>query len=488
MALDALTAHLRQTVALEQVAGLLSWDQEAAMPKNGAVQRAEQAGAMAAVIHARRADPRIPDWIAAIDRKALSPLDVATVREAERDHRLATRIPARLAEEAAKAASAGHSAWAAARAAKDFAAFLPALARNIELKREEAACLADDGALYDALLDQYEPGARSAEIGPMLEGLRPRLTALRQKIAEKPAPAAPAGRFPAAKQMRLARRVARSLGYDFDAGRIDTVLHPFCSGSGGDVRITTRTDETDPFNCLYSTIHEVGHALYEQGVTEPLAPGAQHCSMGVHESQSRFWENQIGRSRPFADWLFARMGAVFDDPGVDGPEGLYRAANRVATGFIRTEADEVHYNLHILLRFELERDLISGALEPAALEAEWNARFARDFGVEVPSPELGVLQDVHWAAGLFGYFPTYSLGNIYAACLDRAMRAEMPDRDERVREARTGQILRWLRKRIHARGRILSAPALIEEATGEAPSAEPLLAYLEAKFGALYDL
>ncbi len=488
MPFDALAAHLRQTVALEQVAGLLSWDQEAVMPKNGAAQRAEQAGAMAAVIHARKADPRIPDWIAAIDRSALSPLDEAAVREAEREHRLATRIPARLAEESAKAASAGHASWAAARAEKDFAAFLPALTRNIELKREEAACLSDGGDLYDALLDQFEPGASVAVIGPMLEAMRPRLTALREAIAEKPAAPAPAGAFEAARQLSLAATVAGALGYDFDGGRIDTVLHPFCSGSGGDVRITTRTDEADPFNCLYSAVHEVGHALYEQGLADPLSPGAQHCSMGVHESQSRFWENQIGRSRPFADWIFPRFAEAFGETGLADPEAFHRAVNRVETGFIRTEADEVHYNLHILLRFELERDLISGALEPAALEAEWSARFARDFGIEVPSADLGVLQDVHWSAGLFGYFPTYSLGNIYAACLDRAMQTDIPDRDERVRAAETGPVLDWLRERIHRKGRIHEAPALIEAATGEAPSAEPLLAYLEAKFGALYDL
>ncbi|MEM7523043.1 MAG: carboxypeptidase M32, partial [Pseudomonadota bacterium] len=273
-----------------------------------------------------------------------------------------------------------------------------------------------------------------------------------------------------------------------EAGRIDTVVHPFCSGSGGDVRITTRTDQSDPFNCLYSTIHEVGHALYAQGAPDPFLPAADYCSMGVHESQSRFWENQIGRSRPFAGWLHEAMIQTFGDHGIDSPDALYAAANRVQTGFIRTEADEVHYNLHILLRFELERDLISGDLEVEALEAEWNARYLRDFGRDVIDPSQGVLQDVHWSAGLFGYFPTYSLGNLYAACLDKAMRVDIPDRDEKVAEAKTGRVLDWMRDKIHARGRVLRAPALIEEATGEAPSAEPLLDYLEAKFGALYDL
>lgn len=491
MSLDALLAHLRQTAALEQVAGLLSWDQETTMPPKGAAQRAEQAGAMAAAIHARQADPRTPEWIAAIDESALSPFDAANLREAARAHRLATRIPARLAEDSAKAASEGHRIWVAARAAKDFAGFAPALTRILDLKREEAACLATgDGpdALYDALLDQYEPGAKTAEIGPMLEALRPRLSALRAAIAARRAPKGPEGRFPADAQLALAKTVAARLGYDFEAGRIDTVAHPFCSGSGGDVRISTRTDEADPFNCLYSTVHETGHALYSQGVSDPLLPAADYCSMGVHESQSRFWENQIGRSRPFADWLFPEMRAAIGDGGLAGPEAFYAAANRVETGFIRTEADEVHYNLHILLRFELERDLISGALDVSALEEEWNARFARDFGIAPPDPSLGVLQDVHWAAGLFGYFPTYALGNIYAACLDKAMRRDLRGMEDMVRQAETAPILAWLREKIHAKGRLLPAPALIAEATGEEPSAEPLLDYLEAKFGALYDL
>lgn len=458
------------------------------MPPKGASQRAEQAGAMAAVIHARRADPRLAEWIGGLDRATLSAADEVNVAEAERAHARAVRIPARLAEESAKAASEGHQVWAAARAAKDFAAFAPALRRIIALKREEAACLVDGGALYDALLDQFEPGATAAEIGPLLEGLRPRLTALREKIAEKPTPAGPEGVFASGKQMQLARKVARRLGYDFEAGRIDTVLHPFCSGVGADVRITTRVDEADPFNCLFSTIHEVGHALYNQGLADPFMPAADYCSMGVHESQSRFWENQIGRSRPFAAWLHGAMKDAFGAHGLDGPDALYAAVNRVGAGFIRTEADEVHYNLHILLRFELERDLVSGALEVEDLEAEWNRRFARDFGVDVTDPSLGVLQDVHWSAGLFGYFPTYSLGNLYAACLDRAMVSEMSDRDERVEAARTGPILDWMRDKVHARGRMLRAPALIEEATGAPPSAAPLLDYLEAKFGALYGL
>ncbi|MEX3011719.1 carboxypeptidase M32 [Hoeflea sp. TYP-13] len=489
MPLPELLEHLKKTAALSQVAGLISWDQEAMMPREGAAQRAEQSGVLASVIHAYNGDPRVPEWIAKIDPDPLSPFDRRNIEEAQRAYDRATKIPARLAEESAKASSEGQLLWARARAAKDFAMFVPALKRNIELKREEAACLADPGTdLYDSLLDEFEPGAKAAELLPLLESLRPGLVALREKIAGKPAPQPLTGHFAADAQLALAKTVAARIGYDFNAGRIDTVVHPFCSGNGGDVRITTRIDEADPLNCLYSTIHEVGHALYAQGAPDPYLPAADYCSMGVHESQSRFWENQIGRSRAFADWLYPQMKEAFGEFSLAGPDALYAAVNRVHSGFIRTEADEVHYNLHILLRFELERELICGALEAEDLEEAWNERFARDFGENVPDPSLGVLQDVHWSIGLFGYFPTYSLGNIYSACLDRAMRRDMPDRDATVRTAETRPILDWLREKIHVKGRLLPAPKLIEEATGEAPSAQPLLDYLEDKFGGLYDL
>ncbi|WP_419908157.1 carboxypeptidase M32 [Hoeflea sp.] len=489
MSLPQLLDHLKKTAALSQVAGLIAWDQEAVMPKDGAGQRAEQTGALASVIHGFTADPRVPDWIDQIDPATLSSFDLRNVEEARRSYDRATKIPPRLAEESAKAASEGQRIWAQARAEKDFSQFAPALKRNIALRREAAACLAGPGDdLYDCLLDEFEPGAKSVELLPLLESLRPGLVALRERIAEKTAPQPLTGHFPAAAQLGLAKKVAARIGYDFDAGRIDTVVHPFCSGSGGDVRITTRTDEADPLNCLYSTIHEVGHALYAQGAPDPYMPAADYCSMGVHESQSRFWENQIGRSRPFMDWFYPAMRQAFGGLSLDGPDALYAAVNSVHSGFIRTEADEVHYNLHILLRFELERELIAGTLEADDLEEAWNSRFARDFGETVPDPSLGVLQDVHWSIGLFGYFPTYSLGNIYAACLDRAMRNEMPDRDAMVAAAETRPILEWMRERIHKRGRMLPAPKLIEEATGEAPSAQPLLDYLEAKFSALYDL
>ncbi len=485
-----LTGHLRRIAALEQVAGLLNWDRETQMPPKGAAQRAEHAAAVAAAIHAHASDPRIADWLA-----AAGPQDGAgavNLAEAARLHGRAVRIPPRLAAELAGAAVEAQTAWEAARAANAFAGFAPVLARMVALKRAEAACLADEGRNgYDALLDDYEPGVTAAELEALFARLRPGLAALRARIAEaaRPVPVL-AGRFPRDRQLALSRRLGDVFGYDWAAGRLDLAVHPSSSGSGGDVRITTRVDEADPRECLYATIHEVGHAVYEQGLdpAQALLPAGAHASMGVHESQSRLFENQLGRSRAFCDWLYPAMREAFGEIGVDGPEALCRAVNAVEPGFIRTDADEVHYNLHIMLRFDLERALIEGELAVSELEAAWNDRFAADFGRAVPDARRGVLQDVHWSVGLFGYFPTYTLGNIYAAELHAALRRDLPDLDDRLAAGELGAVRAWLGPRIHRRGRMLAPRALITDACGRAPDAATLVGQLEAKYGELYRL
>jgi len=489
MSLDLLLQHLRQTAALEQVAGLISWDQETMMPSKGAAERVEQSGVLAEFLHGRHSDPKIMEWIGGLDTESLGEFDLGNVREAKRRYERATRIPAELARECARAASHGQITWTEATRAHDFSQFAPALKRNVELKRQVAAHLtASDGDLYDSLLEEFEPGAISRDLHPLLESLRPRLVALREKIDAKPAAAVLSGHFAPSAQLDLARTTATVLGYDFEAGRLDQSAHPFSSGTVHDARITTRVDAADFQYCLFSTIHEAGHAMYTQGQPDAFLPAGEYCSMGVHESQSRFWENQIGRSRPFCEWLFPHLKKAFPQIDIKGADALYAIVNRVENGYIRTEADEVHYNLHILLRYELERELILGNLEVDQIEEAWNSLFLRDFGREVPDPGMGVLQDVHWSAGLFGYFPTYSIGNIYAACIDQAMRRDLPDRDDLVRSGTNAAILEWLRDRIHGKGRLLRAPKLIEEATGQPPSNRPLLDYLDNKFGELYDL
>ncbi|NNU81610.1 carboxypeptidase M32 [Halovulum dunhuangense] len=491
-AYDAMISHVRQTTALAQAAGLLDWDQETVMPPRGASLRAEQAAALEDAVHARRTDPRLGDWLDTLDPTTLAPEAARNVTLIRRSYERATRLPAELGAAMARASSRGRITWSRARAAGRFADFAPALKEMLDLKRQEAACIAKDGqSPYDALLQDYEPGMTADRLIPLLESLRAPLSELRAAIADARAHVPqPEGHFPADRQLALSRLLAPVLGYDLDAGRIDLAVHPFCSGSGGDVRITTRIDESDPLGCIYSTIHEMGHALYEQNMPEDtlLEPRGRYASMGVHESQSRMLENQIGRSRPFADWLWPRFRDAFGAAGLADADALYRAVNRVHSGFIRTEADEVHYNLHIIMRTALERDLITGALEVDDLEDAWNTRFEADFGIAVPNATQGVLQDIHWSQGLFGYFPTYSLGNIYAAELFAAMRTQIDDIDGCIARGELRPLLDWLTGNVHRHASAMEPEALIEQAIGHKPTAAPLIAYLRDKFGRLYGL
>ena len=481
-----LMAHQRRTEALAAVAGRAEWDQETMMPRGAAPQRAEEMAALEEVLHARRTDPRLGEWLAAAEPS--NEVEAANLREIRRIFERTARVPARLAAEIARVTSLAQGLWARARAEEDAAAFVPVLADVVRLRREEGAALADGGDPYDARLAEYEPGATSDALAAMFGALRPRLVALRERaLASEPAPRL-LGHFPADRQMALAAELAAAFGYDFTRGRLDLSVHPFSMGSGPDVRITTRVDERDPFNCLYSTVHEVGHASYEQGVDAAylLTPIGQGASMGVHESQSRLYENQLARSEPFCAWLFGRMRDAFGEIGVATERDFYRAVNAVRSGHIRTEADEVQYNLHVLLRFDLERALMRGELEAAEVEAAWNDRFRADFGGEVDQPSNGFLQDVHWSLGLMGYFPTYTLGNLYAGCLFSALRNDVPTLDASLGRGDPSHATGWLRDRLQRHGALRTPEATIRAATGAAPSPEPLLSYLEAKFAALY--
>lgn len=490
-AYDELMAFQRDTEALAQIAGRLSWDQETMMPRGAAEQRSDERAAMEAVLHQRRTDPRIGEWLSAVEGAGLDPVAKAQLRHIRRSYERAVRVPEKLASDIARLVSRAHVVWAEARADDDFAAFAPVLKEVVGLRREEGEALAAGGDIYDALLDDFEPGAKAADLDAMFGALRPRLVALREAVLSKPPVPGLTGHYDESGQMKLSRLLAKTFGYDFKRGRVDKAVHPFSSGSGDDVRITTRTVALEPFNCFYSTIHEVGHASYEQNVDPAyrMTPLGSGVSMGVHESQSRIYENQLGRSRAFTGWMFARMRETFGtDIGIDTEEDFYRAVNRVRNGYIRTEADELQYNLHVLLRFDLERALISGDLAVDDLETAWNDRFKADFGFEVDRPAHGVLQDVHWSAGLFGYFPTYTLGNVYAGCLYKALRAAVPDLDSQLAEGETVAATGWLRENLQRHGGLYTPREVIERATGAPPSEEPLLDYLEAKFTGLYDL
>lgn len=488
-AFDELLAFQRQTEALSSIAERLGWDQETVMPRGAAEQRAEEMAAIEAVLHDRRADPRIGEWL-----ERAQPEDAEDQRVLElitRDFQRSSKVPARLATELARQTSLAQGIWADARANEAPQDFLPALSDILMLKREEAAVLADGRELYDALLDDYEPGATQAEIANLFGAMRPRLVALRDEVMGadyQPEPLG--GRYAQEAQLRLARTCATAFGYDWTRGRMDLAVHPFSSGRWQDSRITTRVVETDPFNCIYSTIHEVGHSSYELGIDDDYAftPLGRGVSMGAHESQSRIYENQIGRGRAFTSWLHQRMADTFEGFPVRDADSFYATVNRVTPGHIRTEADEVQYNLHIMLRFDLERDLISGRLDTDDLVEAWDARFLKDFGLAVDRPANGVLQDVHWAVGLFGYFPTYALGNVYAGCLDSALRAAVPDLDRFLEKGDAGPAVEWLRENMQRHGGLYPPRELIERATGEAVSEMPLLDYLEQKFATIYRL
>lgn len=487
-ALTDLLAFQRQTEALSSVAERLGWDQETVMPRGAAEQRAEEMGAMEEVLHDRRTDPRIGEWLDAADPQ--SPADRRAVQLIARDFARSSRIPARLASELARLTSLAQGIWAEARAKDAPADFLPTLDQVLMLKREEAACLADGDDLYDALLEDYEPGMSGARLATLFDAMRPRLVALRDDVLDADQPQALKGHFPQETQLRLARACATAFGYDWTRGRMDLAVHPFSSGRWQDSRITTRVVETDPFNCLYSTIHEVGHSSYELGIDPDYAftPLGRGVSMGVHESQSRIYENQLGRGRAFTGWLFERMSEAFDGLNITDPDAFYATVNRVTPGYIRTESDEVQYNLHVMLRFDLERDLISGRLDTQDLEAAWNARFLKDFGVAVDRPANGVLQDVHWSVGLFGYFPTYALGNVYAGCLNQALRGAVPDLDASLAQGDATPATEWLRENVQRHGGLMTPTEVIETAAGRPIGPDPLLDYLEQKFGRIYGL
>lgn len=487
---DELMAYQRETEALGQVMGRLGWDQETIMPQGAADQRGEELAALEGVLHARRVNPRMGDWLASINDDSLDAFGQAAMRIMRKDFARNTKVPGELAAEIAKTTSKAQGIWAKARANEDVSAFLPILETVIDLRKQEGAAISDGGDTYDALIQDYEPGSSAAELCAMFDAMRPRLVALRDAIWDRPTPKGVTGSFDADAQMALSQKLADVFGYDQNLGRIDKAVHPFSSGSGQDVRITTRTSDDDPFNCVYSTIHEVGHATYEQSIDNAylLTPMGAGVSMGVHESQSRIYENQLARSKAFTGWLYGQMRDSFGDFGIANEAEFYAAVNSVGKGYIRTESDEVQYNLHILMRFDLERALMSGDLAVGDLEGAWNDRFKSDFGYPVDKPSKGCLQDIHWSVGLFGYFPTYSLGNVYAGCLHEALQTAVPNLDDQLAKGDTKPALGWLRENLQQHGGLRTPRETITHACGVEPTEAPLLNYIEAKFSDIYGL
>ncbi|MEM9184893.1 MAG: carboxypeptidase M32 [Planctomycetota bacterium] len=496
-AYESLCAHARETALLTSTAGLLQWDEETYLPPAGGAYRAEQCALLAGLIHQRQTDPRVGEWLDELESSG-STSDprsdaAANVRGLRRDYDKKTKLPPKLVEELSRTASLGQQAWKEARQADDFTLFQPMLEKTIELKQQEAEAIGYEASPYDALLDDYEPGETAANVARVLGGLREQLAPLVEKIAA--AEKRPDGRvlsrhYPVARQEAFGKRAAAAIGFDFDAGRLDVTAHPFCGGAGPrDVRITTRYDDHEFAGALFGTLHEAGHGLYEQGLPagDYGLPLGEAVSLGIHESQSRMWENLVGRSQAFWRHFFAPFAEAFPDAlaGVT-EEAFYFAVNESKPSLIRTESDEATYNLHIIVRFELEQALLADDLLVADLPEAWNAKYREYLGIVPPNAADGVLQDVHWSAGLFGYFPTYTLGNLYASQFFDQAGSDLGDLEGQFSRGDFQPLRDWLRTNIHRDGRRYSAGQLVERVTGKPLSHEPLMAHLSTKYGRLY--
>jgi carboxypeptidase Taq len=497
-AFQTVVAQVRETSLLEATRALLEWDERTGLPHKAGAYRAEQITLLSGMIHRRRTDPRLGEQLLELQQSPLvsepNSQTGATILRLAKDFERNAKLPIELVEAISKATVLGQQAWEKARAADDWLQFQPHMEAIYSLRGQEAELLREpQGTLYDALLDQYEEGGRCASLTKTFEQLRESLVELVKELAD--APRRPTGAswkrsIAVENQRKVSHWIAERIGYSFERGRLDETSHPFCTTLGpDDCRILTRY-QTDYFpSGFYGTLHEAGHGLYEQGLPAAwygLPPG-MYASLGVHESQSRLWENFVGRSREFWSWCFPeinkQIGGAWD--GLTA-EDLYRDANFVEPSLIRVEADEVTYNLHILIRFEIEQELISGELRVADAPAAWNSKYEHYLGIRPPSSKDGILQDVHWSAGLVGYFPTYTLGNLYAAQLMTAAQEALGDLPSLISRGEFAPLLAWLQSNVHAHGFCFHPGTLIENACGTKLSAQPLVDYLSNKLLPIY--
>ncbi len=491
-----LLSHLREIDLANQIGSLLGWDQEVIMPKNGAESRAEHLAWISKTVHEKITDPRIGELITSLEVEDLDEIQRANVRISKKAHQRATCLPSDFVEDFARLRSQAHHTWAEAREKDDFSLFRDDLSKILDMTRRKAEYFGYTDSPYNALLDQYETGLTVGRLDPLFKGLRDSVSPLVRLVSESGV--TPDNKWvdgvnwPKKSQEMLSQKVSESIGFDFNSGRRDSSVHPFCGGPNPfDVRWTTRYDESEPFGSLFGSMHETGHGTYEQGRPESLAyqPAGKACGLGIHESQSRLWENQIGRSLEFCEWVIPLWREFFPGKMDDvTPEMLWRSVNQIQPSLIRTESDEATYNLHIMIRYELEKMMIEGDIEVDQIPDIWNEYYDRYLGISPPNRKLGVLQDIHWCMGAIGYFPTYTLGNLYAAQLLESARNDIVDHDENIRNGMFGPLLDWMRKKIHTRGSILEPAELIEEATGRPPTPEPFVSYLASKVSRLYGI
>jgi len=494
-----LSAHVRQTALLESTCSTLGWDERTYLPPEAGEYRAEQITFLTGLIHHRHTDPQVGHWLEVLLESELmqEPHDreATTIRMLHRSYEKQIKLSQELVEEIARATVLGQQAWVEARKDDDFASFLPKLENIIFLRREQAEALGYEDTPYDALLDEYEPGEKTGTVERVLTALREELSPFVAEIQESKKKAEAdllTRRYPREAQEAFGRKAARAIGFDFNRGRLDVTHHPFCTGLGpSDCRITTRYDEHHFPGAFFGTLHESGHGIYEQGLEQTwygLPPG-QSVSLGIHESQSRMWENFVGRGLPFWKHFFPKAQEAFPEALSDvSLERFFFAVNDVRPSLIRVEADEATYNLHIIIRFELEQALLSGDLKAADAPAAWNEKYQHYLGIQPPSNANGVLQDVHWSAGLIGYFPTYSLGNLYAAQLFEQADSDLGGLGQQFEIGEFKPLKNWLTQNIHKRGQCYTAAELVKTITGAELSHEPLMRHLRGKLAPLYEL
>lgn len=491
--------HARQTALLKSVQDLLEWDERTLLPRSAGTYRAEQVTQLAGMIHRRQCDPELGQWL---EQLAESPLAAephsdagTTIRRLRREFAKRVKIPTSLVEELARTSIRGQQAWVDARQRNDFACFLPWLERIVQLKRQQAEAVGYESSPYDALLDDYEPQAKTADIARVLARLRHELVPLVQSVVEsgRQAPIQILKRtYPLDAQKEFGTSAAACIGFDFERGRLDVTHHPFCTTLGpDDCRITTRYDENFFPSAFFSILHEAGHGIYEQGLRVDqfgLPPGSA-VSLGIHESQSRLWENFVGRSQSFWQHFFPQAVKAFPSALREVSEDdFFWAINDVRPSLVRVEADEATYNLHIIFRFELEQELIQDNLPAADLPAAWNAKCEEYLGLRPPRDADGVLQDIHWSAAAIGYFPTYTLGNLYAAQLFARAESELGDVDAMLARGDFLPLRQWLSDQVYRYGQCYDADQLVEKVTGMPPSHDPLMRHLTTKYGTLYGL
>jgi carboxypeptidase Taq len=505
-AYEELIRRNKELSLLGSCGSVLDWDERTYMPRQGSAHRAEQIALIARLTHEMLTAPAIGQLLSEVEGSSVvrdtDGVPAINVREIRRTYDRAVKLPKQLVEEMARVRTRAQQVWQEARQhsrenpkGNAFGEFQPWLEKIVHLKQQEARAVGYKGSPYDALLDEYEPGATAAEITKTFAALRTDLVPLVQQIGasgKKPRREIVEREYAVDRQQIFGEAAAAAIGFDFESGRLDITTHPFCSGMGpGDTRITTRYNPRHFNDAFFGILHEAGHGIYDQGLLADSfgTPMGTAISLGIHESQSRTWENFVGRSRPFWECFFPRARQTFlgslNDVALDD---FYFAVNDVQPSFIRVEADEVTYNMHIILRFELEQALMTGDLKPADVPGTWNNAFMSSFGLTPPSDALGCLQDVHWSMGGIGYFPTYTLGNMYAAQFMEQARQDIGDLDGDFRHGEFGRIKGWLNEKIHRHGQRYRANELCQRVTGRPLSHTPLIHYLRNKFTPLYGL